>query len=95
VVSLWSSRIQDEERRKFSDSIAVCWLALFHHPGRRQRHDRWAEQRDAQHLDKSQSLGFATLSTNLQNFNMRNQPSLPRWASLALSANLQNSNIRN
>jgi hypothetical protein len=38
----------------------------------------WAEQRDAQHSDESQSLGFAMLSANLQNPNIRNHPNLPR-----------------
>jgi len=32
----------------------------------------WAERSDAQHSDESQLLGFATLSANLQNANIRN-----------------------
>jgi hypothetical protein len=42
----------------------------------------WAEHSDAQHLDESQSLGFATLSANLQNFNMRDHPNYAGWPCL-------------
>jgi len=38
----------------------------------------WAERSEAQHSHESQSLGFATLSANLQNSNVCNQPNLPR-----------------
>jgi hypothetical protein len=45
----------------------------------------WAERSDAKHSDESQSLDFATLSANLQNFNIRNQPNLPRLACMTIS----------
>jgi len=39
----------------------------------------WADRSEDQHSHESQSLGFATLSANLQNSNACNQPNLPRY----------------